>query len=133
MRVRATADTRTYFNYQIHELREGAEVDGELAAHLWTTRAPVEIVDGEPPAPAEPPADPEPGSDSGDGNPGDTGADGGGPDGEPPVDGTIEALMTWVGDDPDRAAAALAAEQAKDNPRATAVKRLAAVADTTED
>jgi hypothetical protein len=124
MRVRATEDTRTYFNYQVHELRQGAEVDGEIAAHLWLTLAPVEIVDGEPPAPPAPVVPQT--EDSGGGN----GPDDGDPAGEPPVDGTIDNLMTWVGDDPARARAALAAEQAKDNPRSTAVKRLTAIADT---
>lgn len=35
--------------------------------------------------------------------------------------------MTWIGDDRARAAQALAAEQAKDKPRSTVVKRLSAL------
>jgi hypothetical protein len=55
-----------------------------------------------------------------------------GEDDGPPVDGTIDALMAWVGDDKDRAVQALEAEQAKDKPRSTVVKRLTALADTEE-
>jgi hypothetical protein len=48
------------------------------------------------------------------------------------VDGTIDDLMAWVNDDRKRAAAALAAEQAKDKPRSTVVKRLTSMVDSGE-
>lgn len=127
MRVRVTETTRAYWNYQVHDLQVGFEVDGEFAEHLWNVQSPVEVVDGTPPDPtpdeADPADNPAPESEP---EPDD-------PDDEPPVDATIETLMTWVGTDPTRAATALAAEQAKDAPRGTAVKRLAAIVDTTED
>jgi hypothetical protein len=53
-------------------------------------------------------------------------------EGEPPVDGTIDDLMGWVDGDPQRATLALEAEQAKDKPRSTVVKRLAALAGSEE-
>jgi hypothetical protein len=121
MRVRITEQTRTYWNYQIHDLAKDAEVDGELALHLVHIQAPVEVLDGEPAAPPQPPASTD--TDSGGG----PASDGEPQDEEPPVDGTIDTLMTWVGDSPERAAAALAAEQAKDSPRVTAVKHLTAL------
>lgn len=124
MRVRATEATRAYWNYSIHTLAAGEEVEGELALHLWCIAAPVEIVGGEPPA-APQPADP---SATADGPAGDS-DEPAEPGEEPPVDGTIDTLMTWVGNDPARAEAALAAEQAKDNPRVTAVKHLTAIAE----
>ncbi|MFI9332006.1 hypothetical protein ACIGZJ_31245 [Kitasatospora sp. NPDC052868] len=130
MRVRTTEATQAYWNYQVHDLPSGYETDGEFAEHLWNVRAPVEIVDGEPPAPPEDPAQDEAPTDT-DTNPG---HDGDSPDAdEPPVDATIETLINWVGGDPGRARTALTAEQAKDAPRATAVKRLAAIVETAED
>jgi hypothetical protein len=50
------------------------------------------------------------------------------PGDEPPVeldvDGTAADVLAWVGEDPERAAEALEAEQAKDKPRSTLVKQL---------
>lgn len=120
MRVRVTEDTRVYWSYAVQELNEGDELAGEFARYLVDTGSPVEILDGnpQPPAPAaeqapDPAAGPAPAADQA----------------GPPVDGTIDDLMTWIAGDPGRAAAALAAEQAKDKPRATVVKRLTALAD----
>ncbi|MEV0993426.1 hypothetical protein [Nonomuraea sp. NPDC050202] len=39
-------------------------------------------------------------------------------------DGTVDDVLGWVGDDPDRARAALEAEEARDKPRSTLVARL---------
>jgi hypothetical protein len=126
MRVRMLRTTRAYWNYEVREFSKGEELEGDLARHL-AVNAPegsVEVTeaDPEPEQVPEPPEDPGAGAD-------DPGADGD----EPPVDGTIDALMAWVDGDPERAAAALAAEQAKDKPRSTVVKRLAALADTDAD
>lgn len=140
MRVRVTEDTRTYWAYAIQELREGDELNGEFARHLVEIAAPVEILDGAPEEPLQPPGP--------DGGPGPDGAEGGSTEGadgsdtedgapaqelpapageQPPVDGTIDTLMTWIAGDKDRAVAALAAEQARDKPRSTVVTRLAAL------
>lgn len=122
MRVRLAQDVRLYWNYSVQNLEKGTEHIGDLAKHLLdnTTEGAVEVLEADPepakPEPQGPQSPPEPDRD----------------DGEPPVDGTIDALMTWVGDDQGRAVEALSAEQAKDNPRSTAVKRLTALADTDE-
>ncbi|WP_405883665.1 hypothetical protein OG747_36785 [Streptomyces sp. NBC_01384] len=123
MRVRMLKAARAYWNYAVQEFKEGEEYFGDLARHL-ADNAPVGSVkvmeaDPEPePEPEAPAASPDPESaDVGDG---------------PPVDGTIDALMAWVNDDPVRAAQALVAEQAKDKPRSTVVKRLSAMADIEE-
>jgi hypothetical protein len=123
MRVRMLRTTRAYWNYEVRAFNEGEELEGDLARYL-AVNAPegsVEVTEADPepeqvPEPPQAPADDDPGA----------GGD------EPPVDGTIDALMAWVDNDPERAAAALAAEQAKDKPRSTVVKRLAALADTEE-
>jgi hypothetical protein len=122
MRVRVLQPTRSYWNYEVREFGEGDELEGDLARHL-AANAPegaVKVTEAdpepepEPEAPPEAPEVPDPGGD------------------EPPVDGTIDDLMAWVNDDRERAAAALTAEQAKDKPRSTVVKRLTAMADTEE-
>jgi len=122
MRVRVLQPTRAYWNYEVREFGKGEELEGDLARHL-AANAPegaVKVTEPDPEPeptpepPAEPPADPGAASD------------------EPPVDGTIDDLMSWVNDDRERAGRALAAEQAKDKPRSTVVKRLTALADTEE-
>lgn len=124
MRVRLLKDTMAYWNYGIQTFAPGQEVDGDLARHLADNTPPetVEVLedDREQLRASEPdpgPPDPEPTSPAPDAG------------GGPPVDGTIDDLMTWVDASPARAATALAAEQAKDKPRSTVVKRLAALAD----
>ncbi|MFE2710625.1 hypothetical protein ACFXKI_01190 [Streptomyces mirabilis] len=121
MRVRVLKQFTAYWNYAITQFNEGAELDGDQARH-FADNAPkgsVEVLEADPePAPAPEPESPaEPVQPVGD---------------EPPVDGTIDDLMAWVNDDPERAAQALEAEQAKDKPRSTVVKRLTALADTEE-
>jgi hypothetical protein len=124
MRVRLLKDATAYWNYAIQAFHPDQEIDGDLARHLAdnTPEGTVEILEDDReqvreaealPAPAEPVAEPGP-----------VGGD------EPPAEGTIDDLMRWVDGDPDRAAQALAAEQAKDKPRSTVVRRLAALADT---
>jgi hypothetical protein len=121
MRVRVLEDIRAYWEYAVRDFRKGEELLGDLARHI-AANAPggtVELLESDPaPAPVQVP-DPDPAPSAG---------PGGSPaDDVPPVDGTIDDLMTWVGDDKDRAARALIAEQAKDKPRSTVVKRLGGV------
>lgn len=121
MRVRVLQPTRSYWNYEVREFGEGDELEGDLARHL-AANAPegaVQVTEADP----EPEPEPEPPEE-----PVDTPEDGD----EPPVDGTIDDLMAWVNDDRERAAAALAAEQAKDKPRSTVVKRLTSMVDSEE-
>jgi hypothetical protein len=122
MRVRVLQPTRSYWNYEVREFGEGDDLEGDLARHL-AANAPEGAVkvteadpdpDPEPEAPPEAPEAPDPDGD------------------EPPVDGTIDDLMAWVNDDRERAAAALAAEQAKERPRSTVVKRLTSMVDSEE-
>lgn len=118
MRVRVLEEFRAYWNYAITEFKKGAELEGDLARHVVDNapKGSVEVIEADPePAPEGPKAPAEP-------------AD----PGDPPVDGTIDDLMAWVDGDEDRAAQALAAEQAKDKPRSTIVKRLAALAGSEE-
>jgi hypothetical protein len=125
MRVRVLQPTRAYWNYEVREFGKGEELEGDLARHL-AGNAPegaVEVTEADP----EPKEAPQPPKDPAD-DPKDPGAGGD----EPPVDGTIDDLMSWVNDDPERAGRALAAEQAKDKPRSTVVKRLTALADAAE-
>jgi hypothetical protein len=121
MRVRVTAQgVRAYWEYAVREFKQGEELLGDLARHLLANapEGSVEVLehDPEPEKPA-PPVDPVEGAD-----PADSGD-------EPPTEGTIETLMAWVGDDPERAARALAAEQGRDKPRATVLKRLGGTAE----
>lgn len=125
MRVRLLADLRLYWNYAIAEFKKGEEHVAEFARHL-ADNAPagtVEVLeddrDGPAAASAElkqdpagtvPPEDDVPEDDQS--------------EDAPPVDGTIDDLMTWVGEDKDRAVQALDAEKAKDKPRSTVIKRL---------
>jgi hypothetical protein len=121
MRVRVIEEFTAYWNYAVTTFHKGAELDGDQARH-FADNAPagsVEVLEADPepaptPEPEAPAAPVQPGGD------------------EPPVDGTIDALMAWVGDSQERAARALEAEQAKDKPRSTVVKRLTALADTEE-
>ncbi|KIZ16837.1 hypothetical protein [Streptomyces natalensis] len=121
MRVRVVKPFEAYWNYAVTTFNVDAELEGEMARH-FADNAPVgciEVLERDPepkpePAPAKA-ADPV--QSEGDG---------------PPVDGTIDTLMTWVDGDPGRAAQALEAEQAKDKPRSTVVKRLAGLADGEE-
>lgn len=122
MRVRMLKAAKGYWNYAVQEFKEGEEFFGDLARHLTdnTPEGTVEVLETdpepepEPEAPPETPETPDPGRD------------------EPPVDGTIDDLMAWVNDDPERAVQALAAEQAKERPRSTVVKRLTTLVDTEE-
>ncbi len=118
MRVRMLQPTTAYWNYEVRKFGKGEEFEGNLARHL-AANAPadsVEVLE----------ADPEP-------EPGD---DGPGADGDPPaemdIDGTAKEVLAWVGDDPDRAAEALAAEQEKESPRSTLVKQLEKLAESDE-
>jgi len=107
MRAKVLESITPYWNYGIHPLVKGEEVSGDLAAYLVSTHSPVEPLDDEARALLEPEQDAPK---------------------EPPaeldIDGTAADVLAWVGEDRERAAVALAAEQAKDKPRSTLVKQL---------
>lgn len=111
MRVVVTEAFRAYLNMQPETFAEGQELKGSTAAYFLEVGAAVEPIDGE----AR-----------------DHLAGLGAPDGpveqEPPAELDIEAsaavVLSWVGEDRERAAAALEAEQAKEKPRSTLVKAL---------
>ncbi|MGW4802999.1 hypothetical protein [Kitasatospora sp. NPDC004272] len=123
MRVRVRKSTRTYWNYTVIDVAAGTEHDGEFARHLHDSGVNVEILKPDP----EPPTVPEQKPEQDDNPPGES-------DDEPPLDGTIGALLAWVSDDLERARTALAAEQAKDKPRKAVVTKLTEITEpaTTE-
>ncbi|MFR9796628.1 hypothetical protein ACL02U_12090 [Streptomyces sp. MS06] len=105
MRVRVIENVKVFHGHKSVRLAKDQEVSGELAAMLLE-RAPkkVERLD----EPKEP-------------------ADGGKGDGAPAslADASTAAeVLAWVGDDPERAAEALAAEEERDKPRSTLVRDL---------
>lgn len=121
MRVKVTEAGRAYYNYGIVEFAKGEEVSGGFALHLLETGAGVEPADeaaeewlAAQDAPEEAEQEPE----------------------EPPaeldIDATAADVLRWVGEDPERAAEALEAEQAKDKPRSTLVKQLEKLAGSGE-
>jgi hypothetical protein len=111
MRARVLENIAPYWNYGIHPLKKDDEATGELAAYLVSTHSPVEPVDDEARALLEAPQEGSaPRVDK--------------PPTELDIDGTAADVLAWVGEDPDRAEEALAAEQAKDRPRSTLVKQL---------
>lgn len=125
MRVRVIKPFTAYWNYSVTEFGEGAELEGEQARH-FTDNAPegsIEVLEHDPEPEAQPDTPPATEPDN------QQMAD----SGEPPVDGTIDQLMAWVDKDPERAARALEAEQAKDKPRSTVVKKLTDLADSDEE
>lgn len=112
MRVRMLQPTTAYWNYEVREFGEGEEFEGALARHL-ASNAPagsVKVLEADPGPAQEPDRPPA----------------------ELNIDGTAQDVLAWVGDDPDRAGEALAAEQAKDKPRSTLVKQLEKLAGSAE-
>ncbi|MFE2164885.1 hypothetical protein ACFXB3_07395 [Streptomyces sp. NPDC059447] len=113
MRVKALEALSLYYNYGIVAVAAGKEVKGGLALHLLETGAGVEALDedakayGQVSAPAASPS----------------------PDAELDIEATAADVLAWVGEDPERAAEALARELAKDKPRSTLVKQLEKLAD----
>jgi hypothetical protein len=98
MQVKTTAKFSVYWNYQVWPLAEGEMVSGGLADYLFATGSPVEEVASGPAVDTD-----------GDGVP----------------EGTIPQVEEWVGDNHERAAQALEAEQAKgDAARSTLVASL---------
>jgi len=98
MQVKATEKFSVYWNYQVWNLAEGETVSGGLADYLLKTSSPVEEIATGPAVDVD-----------GDGVP----------------DGTVGQVLEWVGQDRERAALALAAEQSKgDGARATLVTAL---------
>ncbi|MDT6983755.1 hypothetical protein ACFSUJ_12275 [Streptomyces lusitanus] len=112
---------KMFHGHQPLSLEAGQVVTGSLAELLSrTARKRVTVIEDEQP---------------------DTGSDGGEQqEQEPPtgdqdpaddldIDASVADVLTWVGDDPERAVAALDLEEAKDNPRSTLVKQLTKIAD----
>ncbi|MGW1102714.1 hypothetical protein [Streptomyces sp. NPDC002540] len=109
MRVKAREAFSPYYNYGLVPLAAGEEVSGGLALFLLETRSPVDPVDDDAKAwrPAGAADEPEPQIPA-----------------ELDIEASAVAVLAWVGDDPERAEEALAAEQEKDKPRSTLVKQL---------
>jgi hypothetical protein len=103
MHVKVSEACQVYWNYRVVDLAKGEEIGGEFAAHLASTGVLVDVLESDP--------EPEPQV----------------PD-ELDIEAAAATVLAWVGDDPERAAEALAAEQEKDKPRSTLVKQLEKVA-----
>lgn len=120
MRVKVLESFSPYFNYGLVPLAEGDEVSGGLALFLLETGSSVEPADdaaadwlaarGTPESPQT-----------------------AGQEGELDIDATAADILAWVGESGDRAAEALAREQAKEKPRSTLVKQLEKIADSGEE
>ncbi|MFB6977692.1 hypothetical protein [Streptomyces scopuliridis] len=108
MRVKVCNAFSPYYNYGIVPLATGQEVSGGLALFLLETGSDVEPVDDGAKA-WRPAGHEEPETESSE---------------ELDIEASAAAVADWVGDDPERAKEALAAEQAKDKPRSTLVKAL---------
>lgn len=111
MRVRVDENIKLFQGHVPVRLAEGQEVSGELAA-LLLERAPKKVTRLDEPE------------------------EGGGGDGdskEPPTSladaSTAAEVLAWVGEDKERAAEALEAEEAADKPRSTLVKQLKKLAE----
>lgn len=111
MRVVVTEAFRAYLNMQPETFTEGQELKGTTAAYFLEVGAAVKPIDSEArdhlAALTAPDGTSEP---------------------EPPAELDIEAsaavVLSWVGEDRERAGVALAAEQAKEKPRAGLAKAL---------
>ncbi|MFJ8208100.1 hypothetical protein [Streptomyces sp. NPDC096033] len=114
MRVRVLDNCSAYFNHGIVLLGQGEHVKGELALHLLRTGANVDPLDDDAKAAYSGNAASE------------------GP-AEVSEDSTSADILAWVGQDPDRAAEALAAEQGREKPRSTLVKQLEKLASAGEE
>jgi hypothetical protein len=100
MRVVATKDFKTYYRMVSVQVTEGQEFEGPFAEFLVNGRCPVDVIAAD---------------NASERSDGDGGLD---------IDGTAAQILDWVGDDPERARAALNAENEKDKPRSTLVKKL---------
>lgn len=118
MRVVVKAEFRAYLNMQPETFTKGQELKGSTAVYLLEAGAPVEPMDDEAREHLEAIGAP----DGGDSGPS-------GPPTELDIEGTAAGVLAWVGEDPERAKVALAAEEAKDKPRSTLVKALEKLAE----
>jgi hypothetical protein len=125
MRVRMLQATTAYWNYEVRAFGEGDVLDGELALYLLTVDAPVVPDDDDARTELERLSivRSEMAEEAGREEPSEAPA-------ELDIDAKADNVLVWVGEDPARAAEALAAEQAKDKPRSTLVKQLAKLADS---
>ncbi|MFG2400768.1 hypothetical protein [Streptomyces lydicus] len=122
MRVRLTRDHRAAWNYQVVELKKDEEATGDLARYLLATGSPVSTVDDEARE-----AEDEMTQPASDGH--SPAADIGRPlagslADQPPVHGSAEDVLTWVGHDQERAARAIGAEEDQEEPREELLEQL---------
>ncbi len=119
-RVVVNENFKMFHGHQPLTLEAGQVIEGSLAELLArTARKRVTVLEDEQPDTG--------GSSGGDQDP-PTG-DHGPADDDLDIDASVADVLAWVGDDRERAVAALDLEEAKDNPRSTLVKQLAKIAD----
>ncbi|MFI1723936.1 hypothetical protein [Streptomyces sp. NPDC020489] len=121
MRVVVREAFKAYINSQPEDFTVGQTIKGDTAAHMLRTGAAVDPDDDD----ARTLAQQVRGDDTEEQKqpevpPGATELD---------VDGSVADVLDWVDGDADRAAEALALEQAKDKPRSTLVTQLAKITD----
>ncbi|MGW0626429.1 hypothetical protein [Streptomyces sp. NPDC002758] len=123
MRVKVLKSTHLYWNYGIVQVWEGEEISADQAAYMIEVGVDVEPLDDDArkhaadvaALKAQPLPDPDPASPE-----------------ELDINANAADVLAWAGEDPERAAEALAAEQAKDKPRSTLVKQLEKLAGSGE-
>lgn len=128
MRVRIAKPFTAYWNYEVRPFAQDEEFVGDIARHLADNGPDesVEVLEADPEPEVEVEEEEEPDEDPNE----DPETEEPEPADEPlPADGTATDVLSWVGDDPERAAEALAVEQAKDKPRSTLVKQLEKLAE----
>ncbi|MFF9279516.1 hypothetical protein [Streptomyces griseosporeus] len=127
MRVVVRQAFKAYIHMQPEDFTPGQTIKGDTAAHLLRAGAAVDPDDDDARALAEQlhaDDDQAHGQDEGQGP---KGTDG--PEDELDINASVPDILTWVGDDPERAAEALRLEQAKDKPRSTLVTQLTKTAE----
>lgn len=117
MRVRADRAFKTYVGGTLLRASEGSVWEGGSARAMLASRCPVTELEEEPiPEPEEPEGDTET-NDEQDHQPAQQDEIGF-------VTGNVSDVLDWVGDNPERAKAALEAERSKERPRASLIKQL---------
>lgn len=126
MRVVATEQFKTYYGMVCIDVAKDAEAEGDFAVFLAEGGAPVRILEDDRPkhdesatVMQEPEVDDGPSDENGEAD----------EDGDAPgAEATSADVVAWVGEDPERAAQALEAEQAREKPRSTLSKQLTRIA-----
>ncbi|MET9729692.1 hypothetical protein ABZZ79_03195 [Streptomyces sp. NPDC006458] len=119
MRVLVREALKAYINHQPEDFTPGQEIKGDTAVYLLRNGAAVDPCDDEAEELAQALA-----AEGQDDEPEETEPDDDQTPAELDITGSVPHVLAWVGEDPERARQALAAELAQDKPRSTLVKQL---------